>query len=42
MLDIAPYLIRPDDDNAFEFAIFGLLNSHRIEQMRSAATMLPA
>ncbi len=42
VLDIAPHLIRPDDDDALELAIFGLLNRHCVEQMRPAATMLPA
>src|SRR5579871_1645999 len=42
VLDIAPHLIRPDDDDALELAIFGLLNRHCIEEMRSAAAILPA
>jgi hypothetical protein len=42
VLDIAPHLVRPDDDDALEFAILSLLNRHRYEGMRSAPTILPA
>jgi hypothetical protein len=42
VLDIAPHLVRPDEDDVLELAIFGLLNRHCVEEMRSAATMLRA
>lgn len=42
MLDVAAYLIRPDDHNALELAVLGLLHGQGGEQVRDVAAMLSA